>query len=62
LIQNLFISDSGLTDELLAALITGFCLLKKVKMLNLIRQEIGLKSLEALKKLFKSKFLSTLVI
>jgi hypothetical protein len=52
LIQNLFISDSGLTDELLAALITGLCLLKKVKMLNLIRQEIGLKSLEALKKLF----------
>jgi len=51
LIQNVFISESGLTDELLAAIISGLCLQKKVKMLTLAREEIGPKSLEALKRL-----------
>jgi len=51
LIQNIFISESGLTDELLAAIISGFCLQNKVKMLTLVREEIGPKSLEALKRL-----------
>jgi hypothetical protein len=41
-----------MTDEVLAELITGLCSLKKVKMLNLIREEIGHKSLDALRKLF----------
>jgi len=34
-------------------IISGLCLLKKVKILNLVREEIGPKSLEALKRLFQ---------